>query len=73
MNPSPQPSPLPEPAPDDVHFARSFSTDERGVDEIDRMSIVDPHECHAPNRRSDGELAGILGLLDELQAGREDT
>jgi hypothetical protein len=35
--------------------------------EIDRINVVDPHECHQPSRRSDKEVASLLDLLDSLE------
>jgi hypothetical protein len=58
---------------DDLHFIRSTSLDERGVDEIDRMlddmTVIDPYEVHAPSRRSDKDLCEFLKLLDSLEPG----
>ncbi len=59
---------------DQLHFQRCISTDERGVDEIDRKiddMIVDPYECHAPTRRSDKDLGEFLSLLDSLETGKD--
>lgn len=58
---------------DHRYFHRCVSTDDRGVDEIDRdfddQIVVDPHELHAPSRRSDEELGELLSLLDSLETG----
>jgi len=64
---------------DHQHFQRSISTDERGVDEIDRsveedfddINVVDPYEVHAPSRRSDKDLGEFLSLLDSLETGND--
>jgi hypothetical protein len=56
------------------HFQRSIVTNCQGRDEIDLgiddLIVVDPHEVHAPSRRSDKELAAVLALLDEAVPGR---
>ncbi len=59
----------------DRHFARCISTDNRGVDEIDReldeMIQVDPGEFNPPSRRKDTELARMLAILDNLPKGKD--
>jgi hypothetical protein len=57
--------------PDDqLHFRRCISTDERGVDEIDREIDehlqIDPYVTGTNSRRSDAELARMLELIDNL-------
>lgn len=42
-------------------------------DDDDDLIIVDPYECHAPNRRSDRELADLLALLNSIEQGKETT
>jgi hypothetical protein len=64
---------------DHAHFLRCISTDERGLDEIDReidedfddLVVVDPYEVHAPSRRSDKDLGEFLSLIDSLETGND--
>jgi hypothetical protein len=60
---------------DHLHFQKSIRTDERGIDEIDRMLDeqieVDPENFSPPSRRKDDELARILDLLDNLPKGKD--
>ncbi len=69
--------PPPITSPDDLHFLRSTSVDERGVDEIDRMlddrTVFDPYDHHVSSRSSDEGLARILGVLDELQTEKKQS
>jgi hypothetical protein len=59
---------------DHAHFLRCISTDERGLDEIDReidedfddLVEIDPYVTGTNNRRSDRDLAKMLELIDNL-------
>jgi hypothetical protein len=41
--------------------------------DMDDLILLDPHECHAPTRRSDREVAVLLSILDSLEQGKEIT
>ena len=60
---------------DHAHFRHCISTDDRGVDEIDReldeMIEVDPGDFNPPSRRKDSEVARMLELLDNLPTGKD--
>jgi len=55
---------------DHLHFQKSIRTDERGIDEIDRMLDeqieVDPYNGDPPSKRSDKEISRVLSILDSL-------
>lgn len=62
--------------PDDqLHFQRCISTDERGVDAIDRDLdddlVVPWADINPPARRKDSEVSKLLDLLDNLPTGKE--
>ncbi len=40
-------------------------------DELDEILVVDPYEVHAPSRRSDKDLEGLLNLIDSLETGND--
>jgi hypothetical protein len=55
-----------------LHFQKCIATDDRSIDEdFDDLIVVDPHEVHAPSRRSDKDLGAFLGLLDSLETGND--
>ncbi len=41
------------------------------LDELDEIPVVDPYECHAPSRRADKDLEGLLNLIDSLETGND--
>lgn len=61
----------PEPLPVELLATQ----DQRRLTDIDEdfddLVVVDPHEAHAPSRRSDKDLGEFLNLLDSLETGND--
>lgn len=53
------------------HHAWRESLTAQSADDFDDLVVVDPHEAHAPSRRSDKDLGEFLSLLDSLETGND--